>query len=623
MLNTLKKISPLLPAIAIFIYFTEQLNFTQDDAYITYRYIENFLNGDGLVFNIGERVEGITNLGWALYLSMTAGLGLNYILMSKLTGFLAGFLIIVLTYLIAQKIFTEKPLLTYLTVYLVAVNQSLAYWSISGLETSVFALLVMLSVYFFMTENKLLIFTLALSVFVRPEGALVAGILIVLDTINKKSFVTFALKSTIVAFIISIPFVLFKLFYYHAIIPNPFYAKTGFSIDKLYFGLEYFYRFLTHYGFYGIGLVVPLLFYKKLSKHFKIIWVFTIIYMLYIILVGGDVLKVHRFFLPLFCFNSILIIYALDALFGRFNRKLANTLFCATGIVLISLTYYLPDKFISDYNYLEKVFVKNMDVVSNKLKMIDNTNFSVATPTIGILGYNLIGHDIIDMVGLCDSTIARHPEKVIPNLSSTWKEQKYNSKYVLSRKPDYILFSTNSKPSAPAEKALLLYPQFLDAYRTIGWIEGMTDYYQGKIFLVFKKTKDYTGEIEPKYPIEFVDNYKLGIESKNKNKLKESIEYYDRAISLSPDPVYVYLLYEKAYSLLLLNEPLEASKIMDTIIARDSTVFIAHASLYILNKTTLRDDKKAEIHKRWIKKLNPWIWEDTQRIVMKYLKRNG
>jgi hypothetical protein len=47
-----------------------------DDAYISYRYARNLLLGHGLVFNAGERVEGITNLLWTLL--MTAGLQLGF-----------------------------------------------------------------------------------------------------------------------------------------------------------------------------------------------------------------------------------------------------------------------------------------------------------------------------------------------------------------------------------------------------------------------------------------------------------------------------------------------------------------------------------------------------------------
>ena len=65
-----KVLLPLVPALAVYAFLCHQLNFTQDDAYISYRYVANFLNGDGLVYNIGERVEGYTNFGWVIYLIM-------------------------------------------------------------------------------------------------------------------------------------------------------------------------------------------------------------------------------------------------------------------------------------------------------------------------------------------------------------------------------------------------------------------------------------------------------------------------------------------------------------------------------------------------------------------------
>ena len=43
-------------------------DFFVDDAFIGFRYAENFLAGEGLVFNPGQRVEGITNIGWLIAL---------------------------------------------------------------------------------------------------------------------------------------------------------------------------------------------------------------------------------------------------------------------------------------------------------------------------------------------------------------------------------------------------------------------------------------------------------------------------------------------------------------------------------------------------------------------------
>src|SRR4051812_8768436 len=45
-------------------------SFTIDDAYISFRYARNFAHGDGLVYNLGERVEGYTNFLWTVILGL-------------------------------------------------------------------------------------------------------------------------------------------------------------------------------------------------------------------------------------------------------------------------------------------------------------------------------------------------------------------------------------------------------------------------------------------------------------------------------------------------------------------------------------------------------------------------
>ena len=61
-----KEVVLLLLILAAFVIHSIVLDFTQDDAYISYRYVENFIEGHGLVFNIGERVEGYTNFLWMM-----------------------------------------------------------------------------------------------------------------------------------------------------------------------------------------------------------------------------------------------------------------------------------------------------------------------------------------------------------------------------------------------------------------------------------------------------------------------------------------------------------------------------------------------------------------------------
>ena len=48
-----------------------------DDAYISYRYALNFVQGHGLVYNPGEPVEGYTNFLWTIFIA--AGMPLSWI----------------------------------------------------------------------------------------------------------------------------------------------------------------------------------------------------------------------------------------------------------------------------------------------------------------------------------------------------------------------------------------------------------------------------------------------------------------------------------------------------------------------------------------------------------------
>lgn len=97
MKSRLKQLLPLVPAILLYCYLVDTLNFYQDDAYISFRYVANYLNGDGLVFNTGELVEGYTNFAWIIYLIGCGLIGLNYIVAAKVTGIVLGAALIIVT----------------------------------------------------------------------------------------------------------------------------------------------------------------------------------------------------------------------------------------------------------------------------------------------------------------------------------------------------------------------------------------------------------------------------------------------------------------------------------------------------------------------------------------------
>ncbi len=599
-----------IPAVAIFCFLALKLNFIQDDAYISYRYVQNFLDGRGLVYNAGERVEGFTNFGWVIYLCMWGSLGLKYITISKITGFALGGLFVFLTYLIGLEVFGQKgKWFALVATYLVGANQSVAYWSPAGLETAAFAVAVALCLLWWLRKSRLLIWAMVMAVWFRPEGAVICGLIVAIDWMIERRPPVFSALCLGTALLLSLPMVGFKSAYYHGILPNPFYAKTGMDLAQLKSGVDYTWQFLSDYGLWGGGIVVSIalaLVGKLTTSSLRILLIFCG-YALYVTVIGGDVLKVHRFYVPLAGASALLLTSVVWGMVGKMRTVAQTVILVVFATVTVPLAYWLPLKYVKSYNESEKGLVYNQAFLGRAIKMADASDFSVAATTIGALGYELVGHTVIDMLGLTDSTIARHPHSDADNMTTTWKERQYNSRYVLSRSPDYVVFSTGLKPSAPAEKSLFLYKQFVTSYAMLSWYTPDPDgRLTTQINNAYHRIHPITGTIEPVYPVEYVDKMKRGMELMNQRKFDSSGMYFDAAIRAFPDTPSIPLMVTKGYLCLISGRDEEARRLFSTCLERDSLVPPAHQALFYLAHGT-GDQRTIDLHRAWLKKLEPWF----------------
>ncbi|MSQ02380.1 MAG: hypothetical protein EXR71_10905 [Myxococcales bacterium] len=195
-----------------------------DDAYITFRYAENVRAGIGMVYNAGERVEGLTNLGWALLLTPFAGGDLLF--WSKLFGLGFGLGTVVL---VGEWARTEVlPLsATGLTLAILVVFPWLPSYSMYGLETDAAA--------FFMTlawtrhgveadgrsRVPLAALGMGLAPWMRPDGALAAILLGGWHLLRRGPKLTrSALVATLIVLVCAGTLVLVKLHWFGEIVPN-------------------------------------------------------------------------------------------------------------------------------------------------------------------------------------------------------------------------------------------------------------------------------------------------------------------------------------------------------------------------------------------------------------------
>lgn len=114
-----------------------------DDAMISMRYARNLAEGSGLVWNPGERVEGMTNPLWTLWMAgvHAAGASDEH---ASLVVMLSGAALLVATAFVAARVahrLTQSPAVAIAAFALVSFNYALSFWTLRGMEVGLLALL--------------------------------------------------------------------------------------------------------------------------------------------------------------------------------------------------------------------------------------------------------------------------------------------------------------------------------------------------------------------------------------------------------------------------------------------------------------------------------------------------
>ncbi len=159
-----------------------------DDAYITFRFVENLWLGNGFVFNPPERVEGLTNLGWALLLVPFGGF-IAVPAAAKVIGLLAFTLGLWLVWRIGRRLFELDPLLAPVVLLATAASVEYLYFSLSGMETGLAALLGLVAIGYLQRrpDGLAVVAWLAAGLFlVRPEYLVVFPLYLGLRLLDRR-----------------------------------------------------------------------------------------------------------------------------------------------------------------------------------------------------------------------------------------------------------------------------------------------------------------------------------------------------------------------------------------------------------------------------------------------------
>ena len=158
--------------------------FLTEDAFISFRYARNLLEGHGLVFNVGERVEGYSNFLWTIELAAVwgaFGIPPEDAAPWLSVAFTAATLAAMAWWIARLPNLQGRQLVMWMSLGLVCSSATFAVWtSGGGLETRQFTFFIVLAVVLLTmhwnSRGSLLAasVSLALASLTRPEGPMIA-----------------------------------------------------------------------------------------------------------------------------------------------------------------------------------------------------------------------------------------------------------------------------------------------------------------------------------------------------------------------------------------------------------------------------------------------------------------
>jgi arabinofuranosyltransferase len=196
-------------------------HWTVDDAYISLRYAENLVRYGQLTWNIGEApIEGYTGILWTLLAAGAIWIHLPPLMVLNLVGLISTLVMLELVDQILLALDTDMPR-RLLARGLLVTGGFWAMHTMSGLETMLYSALIVASVLAWLRRSPWLPLICLLCALTRPEGALLAVVLIGASWWRRTLHLTWLLTFVVPGG----AYFLWRWSYYGQLLPNTFYVK--------------------------------------------------------------------------------------------------------------------------------------------------------------------------------------------------------------------------------------------------------------------------------------------------------------------------------------------------------------------------------------------------------------
>ncbi|MEM6992215.1 MAG: hypothetical protein AAF721_17015 [Myxococcota bacterium] len=447
--------------------------YTVDDAYISFRYARNLAAGHGLVYNLGEAVEGYTNFSLTVILGAGMAVGIDPHPLSKVLGAAAALGTLVVVYRLSNRLLPLTGLPCVAT-WLLATSAPFSNWSVFGLETTIFAFLVLLGTLLMFRETEAgkgfvgsaLVF--AAAGLTRPEAPMYLGLPMLL--LGRRFVSAQNLKRGLLFAAPLLAHMIWRKAYYGSWVPSTLGAKTGDMALQIKRGTSYLGGWLDHAGpavwlaLYGAGLAVA-----KRSLEFGALALVSVCGLVYVLLVGGDWMSYSRFVVPIEPYIFVLA--------GVTVRTIVETRDRAALVALLIFAVWVGNARQVTMQKSHKQFRnerRHWNISAGRVADWIRGNLPkgrVALGDIGFVGYRT-NYPILDLLGLVDPVIHELPGGYTKKVGDGYLERFYEVS------PEHaVLIMTNDecrRPALPGVRVLTEDPRF-SRYRPVHAVTMASD----------------------------------------------------------------------------------------------------------------------------------------------------
>ena len=420
--------------------FGRQVSWLDDDMMISLRYARNLAEGHGLVWNVGERVEGYTNFLWTLGMVPAHWIAEPERVSLVVSAANAILLVLLITQLfVLIERMGGGPWFAMLGSLALATSSPALIWTVAGGETILLALwLVLLAKE--TTESgsgvpRALKIGLVggLALLTRPDAAVAVAVLVLAIAWrqrNDRVFLTWLVASVVLLPLLQTGF---RLAYYGEWLPNTYYLKATAWEGRQRAGVMYASLLLRSYY---LWIAISALAAIRIRQARPLIAA-VVLHLLYIAWIGGDVLPEQRFFvsvLPLLIATTFLATREmqqhLECRIGIVARALPILLWVVVGVDSGILPGTVPASFLQRSDAEEKNVAIGYLLRHNSLPEARIAHFWA-----GAAAY-FSERPGIDLLGKTDPVIAR---MAADEQSLTAGHNKYDLVHSLSKDPDVVV----------------------------------------------------------------------------------------------------------------------------------------------------------------------------------------